>query len=288
MSRFKQLEFDGSSEKRPSSEGDAGGLSPRDEKYLHDQAVTCWLGGDFELALRNYSRSLEVRSGFFEGWAGQIRMLIELGEYAEARKWADKAMELFPEQPLPFLFTGLADLQLKKDEDALKILTYGAKLVVDDNDLLAQFYMYQGDASHALKNEQEAFRAYEKSIQLKDDNAYVLNNYAYYLSLRGTDLDKAEKMAKKAVSLEPQNASFQDTYGWVLFKQEKYREASEWILKAVQSKEDASAEVLEHYGDVLYKLGDASQALEYWIKAKQKGPGSELLDKKIADKKIHK
>ena len=178
-------------------------------------------------------------------------------------------------------------LQLKKHEDALKLFGSGEKLVVDDNELQANFCMYEGDAYHALKNEKEAFKYYEKSIQLKDDNAYVLNNYAYYLSLLGTDLGKAEKMAKKAVTLEPLNASFQDTYGWVLFKVEKYGEAGEWILKAIQNKEEPSAEVLEHYGDVLYKLGKESQALEYWIKAKQKGPGSELLDKKIADKKYH-
>ena len=94
-------------------------------------------------------------------------------------------------------------------------------------------------------------------------------------------------MAKKAVELEPQNASFQDTYGWVLYKLGKYREAGDWILKAVQNKEAPSAEVLEHYGDTLYKMGDETQAVEYWNKAKEKGPGSDLLNKKIADKKLH-
>ena len=112
---------------------------------------------------------------------------------------------------------------------------------------------------NALKNNPEAFKAYDKSIQLKDDNAFVLNNYAYYLSLSGSELEKAEKMSKKAVTIDPQNSSFQDTYGWVLFKQGKYKDAGEWILKALQNKENSSSEVLEHYGDVLYKLGDATQ-----------------------------
>jgi Tfp pilus assembly protein PilF len=94
-------------------------------------------------------------------------------------------------------------------------------------------------------------------------------------------------MAKKAVSLDPESASFQDTYGWVLFMQGKYKEAGEWILKALNNKEEPSAEVMEHYGDVLYKLGDATQALQYWQKAKQKGKGSDLLEKKIADKKYY-
>ena len=47
-----------------------------------------------------------------------------------------------------------------------------------------------------------------------------------------------------------------------------------------------SAEVMEHYGDILYKLGDTGQAFEYWQKAKAKGPGSVVLDKKIAEKKL--
>jgi len=229
---------------------------------------------------------LTLDSSRYPIWQQVLQLDMQESQYNHLLVYGNRAIELFPEQPMPYLFTGLASFQLKNYEDALKMLTAGAKLVVEDDELLASFYMYQGDAWHALKNEAEAFRAYEKSILLKDDNAYVLNNYAYYLSLRGTDLDKAEKMAKKAVTLEPENASFQDTYGWVLFMQGKYKEAGEWIQKAVQNKEDPSAEVLEHYGDVLYKLDDASGALEYWTKAKQKGPGSELLDKKITDKKL--
>ena len=238
-------------------------------------------------ARETFLKVLTLDSSKYVVWEQVLRLDLKLEEYGHLVTYGKRAIELFPEQPLPFLFTGLGYLQLKKHEEALKLFASGEKLLVDDNELQANFYMYQGDAYHALKNEKEAFKYYEKSIQLKDDNAYVLNNYAYYLSLLGTDLDKAERMAKKAVTLEPLNASFQDTYGWVLFKVEKYGEAGEWILKAIQNKEEPSAEVLEHYGDVLFKLGKESQALEYWIKAKQKGTGSELLDKKIADKKYH-
>jgi Tfp pilus assembly protein PilF len=93
-------------------------------------------------------------------------------------------------------------------------------------------------------------------------------------------------MSKKAVTLDPKNSSFQDTYGWVLFKLQRYDDARTWVGKALEDKDSVSAEVMEHYGDILFKLGDAGQALEYWQKAKAKGPGSALLDKKIAEKKL--
>jgi Tfp pilus assembly protein PilF len=96
MKRFTHLEFDDTS---GSPEPSGSGEAVRDERYFHRRAIQCFLHGDFELALRNYSRALEVSSSYFDGWAGQIWMLIELGEYPEAIIWADKAMELFPEHP---------------------------------------------------------------------------------------------------------------------------------------------------------------------------------------------
>jgi Flp pilus assembly protein TadD len=32
-------------------------------------------------------------------WTGQVRMLIELKEFHEAKLWADKALEKFPNEP---------------------------------------------------------------------------------------------------------------------------------------------------------------------------------------------
>ena len=248
--------------------------------------------GDLLLQDKKYAEArvtflkvLTIDSSRYAVWEQVLQLDLQLNELDHLLTYSARAIELFPDQPLPFLFSGLANLQLKKNEAALKALNTGANLVAENNELLAQFYMYQGDVHHALKNESESFAAYERSLKLKDDNSYVLNNYAYYLSLQGSELDKAEKMSKKAVTLDPENASFQDTYGWVLFKQKKYREAAEWILKAIQNKEEASAEVLEHYGDAMFKMGDPATALEYWMKAKQKGPGSELLDRKINEKK---
>ncbi|MDP1623403.1 MAG: tetratricopeptide repeat protein [Bacteroidales bacterium] len=238
-------------------------------------------------ARETFLKVLSLDSSRYAVWEQVLQLDLQTSEYEHLLTYSKKAVELFPFQPLPFLFSGLANLQLKKNDAALKDFAAGANLVVDNNELLAQFYMYQGDALHAMKNDTEAYMAYERSLKMKDDNAYVLNNYAYYLSLEGRELEKAEKMSKKAVAIDPENASFQDTYGWVLFKQQKYKEAAEWILKAVQSKEEPNAEVLEHYGDVLYKLGDMAGALEYWLKAKKKGQGSDLLEKKIIEKKYY-
>jgi tetratricopeptide (TPR) repeat protein len=95
MTRFSSLEFDDASDQPERSNGE----EIRNEGYFYKQAIRSYLHGDFELALRNYSRALEANSQFLAGWAGQVQMLIELQEYKEAMMWSDKAMELFPEHP---------------------------------------------------------------------------------------------------------------------------------------------------------------------------------------------
>lgn len=115
MKRFTHLEFDDSSH---SPESSGSGESVRDEAYFQQRAILSFLHGDFELALRNYSRALEANSSFFDGWAGQLWMLIELAEYPEAMIWADKALELFPEHPELLAAKAVACLRDAKYEKA--------------------------------------------------------------------------------------------------------------------------------------------------------------------------
>ncbi len=260
---------------------------PRDPKVFSIYGDLLVQDNKFSEGRDAFLQVLALDSSRYAVWEQLLQLDLRLMDYGQLLSHGKRSIELFPDQPLPFLFTGLARLQLKEYEPAIKVLASGANLVADNNELLAEFYMYQADALHALKRDAEAFQGYERSLKLKEDNAYVLNNYAYYLSLDGNELDKAERMAKKAVTIEPENASFQDTYGWVLFKLKRYREAAEWILKAVTSREAPSAEVLEHYGDVLFHLDDIPGALEYWGRARDKGPASPVLEKKITDKKYY-
>jgi predicted Zn-dependent protease len=233
-----------------------------------------------------YLKVIALDSSKFVVWEEVLRLDLVLEKYDHLVEYGKRAIDLFPDQPVPFLFAGIARFELKKYEEAIKDFNHGVKLVANNDELESEFYMYLGDTYHSLKDTAESDKAYEKSLSIKGDNAFVLNNYAYYLSLRNQKLDKAETMSKKAVTLDPKNSSFLDTYGWVLYKLQRYNDARTWVGKALEDKDSVSAEVMEHYGDILFKLGDTGQAIDYWQKAKAKGPGSALLDKKIAEKKL--
>jgi tetratricopeptide (TPR) repeat protein len=104
MSRFVNLEFDGESEKAGAERHRPQGAAKqraavKDEAYYFSEAVTAFENGDFEAALRLYSKVLEFNPQNAAAWTGQVRMLIELGEFHEAKLWADKALEKFPHEP---------------------------------------------------------------------------------------------------------------------------------------------------------------------------------------------
>ena len=182
-------------------------------------------------------------------------------------------------------FVGIALVQKKEYQKALNYLKNATSLESQDKQLLSLGYSALGDDYHEMKDFKGSDDAYDKSLIYNRDNVYTLNNYAYYLSVRGEQLDKAGEMSKHANELQPNTASFEDTYAWILFKQKKYAEAKVWINKAIADDKTKSATQVEHAGDILFELGDIDGAVSNWKKAKTYGAQSPLLDRKINEKK---
>ena len=175
-----------------------------------------------------------------------------------------------------------------KYENAQSNLKNALQLDVDNKSLQAQVYALQGDIYINQNNFSLAKTAFEKAIAAEPDNYLIMNNYAYYLALRNDDLAKAAKYAETAANAMPENSSVTDTYAFILFKQQKYDLAKTWIEKALQNNNNKNGVYLERYGDILFMKGDKEAALIQWQKAKDAGNGSELLNKKINEKKYFK
>ena len=66
-----------------------------------------------------------------------------------------------------------------------------------------------------------------------------------------------------------------------------FKNAKIWIDKAIENGGSESPVIIEHRGDIIYMLGDVEKAVREWIRASKMGEGSELLNKKIQDRKLH-
>lgn len=223
-----------------------------------------------EEALDQFKNALKYDKSRYAIWNQVFILQADLNRSDSLLKYAQVAKDLFPNQPLAYYFEGFGQMQQKNYPEAVDILNDGIDLVVDNKNLLIQFYLSLSEAYHQQELHASSDSVFDAILVIDPSNSIALNNYSYYLSLRSENLEKAEKMSLKSNQLNANQPTYMDTYAWVLYKMGKYKEAKEWILRALEYGGKGNAEILEHCGDIYYKLGDKELAAEYWKKAAEK------------------
>lgn len=251
------------------------------------------LGGDLYLSMgRNrdaqseYLRAIESGEVNFEVWENLLYLETQLEQFDNVIKHAESALELFPNQSMLHYFNGFAHLRKRHYPDAIASLEQAKKLSSSNPKLAGELSGMLGDAYNATKAYDKSDKAYEDALAINPNNDAVLNNYSYYLALRKTSLDKAEKMSALLIKNNPDNPTFLDTHAWVLYSRQKYKEARK-VMERALSTGNATATHFEHYGDILFQLGDITGAVQQWEKARGLNANSEILNKKIANRQIY-
>ena len=194
-----------------------------------------------------------------------------------------------PDEMAFYYYQGIAYYKQEKLDDALSAFQNGIGVINEESDpaIVSDFYAVMGDILHQKGQPQAAYAAYDSCLVWKDDNIGCLNNYAYYLSEEGEQLDKAEQMSYKTIKAEPKNATYLDTYAWILFMQQRYSEAKVYIDQALKNKDDSldNSVILEHAGDIYACCSEGDKAMAYWQDALKGAPDREILIRKIKLKK---
>lgn len=240
----------------------------------------------YDKAQTYYLDAIARDSSNFITWYQLVFTDIELNDAETLYEHTNSAMRYYPEQPIFYYFNGLALIDMKRYEEAVKILDKGRYMSADKK-LTASFDTSIADIYHELGNKEKAYQYYDRVLRNDPENVYVLNNYAYFLSLDNERLDDALKMSAITVEKEPKNVTYLDTYAWVLYKLERYKDAKKWMEKVFSYDKNPQGINYEHYGDILYKLGETKNAVQNWKKAKKLGGTSEFIDQKIKDEKIY-
>ena len=192
------------------------------------------------------------------------------GRQEQGREHYDKWLKEHP-RSFDANFTSLQfALQENDMQKVLSIARDCETLAGGDKSRLVNVYGVMGDAKHSLGDTKGAFRDYEKALKLDPENLWILNNYAYYLSLEKRNLAKAEKMSRFTVEKQPESATYLDTLGWILHLRGKNSEAKPYFRSAMAKGGRDSAEILGHYAEVLEALGETIEAESYRQLAKIK------------------
>jgi len=237
--------------------------------------------GKLAEAREQLRKVLETNPDNYMIWERLLLVSNDLLDFKSIYTDAERAIDLFPNQPILYGLRAVACLQLEKYTEALAILKEGEPYLLDNKPMKIQFDLYRAEANYKLNRVEEAFKAFDAVIAVDPENWLAMNNYAYYLSLRNENLEKAEQLSGRAVRANPENPTYLDTYAWVLFMRKEYSTARFYMETAIKNGGDKNGVIIEHYGDILYMLGQKENALEQWKKALDTKEGSALLGEKI-------
>lgn len=256
-------------------------LTHPDEAPIHALMGDLYMAdGKAEKAINEFEMAVNIDPGNLEVWKQYCSLLLEADSTDKLLNSANQALEVYPEQAILYYYKATAHRSLKEYDKVAATCKTGLSLFAPDDAINLQLYIMQGDAEHQLKNYEASDKAFDKALQIDPENSYVLNNYAYYLSLRKSNLEKALKMSGETLKQSPNDPSYLDTYGWILYQMGKAEEAGKHVGKALE-KSPNDPDLLEHMGDILRAQNRKDEAMKYWKKALELKPDSETLKQKV-------
>src|SRR6266481_5460947 len=109
------------------------------------------------------------------------------------------------------------------------------------------------------------------ALELKPEQALVLNYLGYSWIDRGENLDRGLKMIQKAVELRPEDGYIVDSLGWAQYRLGDYSSAVQYLEKAIELvPEDPT--INDHLGDAYWQSARPTEARYQWRRALQFGP----------------
>ncbi len=210
------------------------------------------------------------------GWVYLALLYNQQKNFSESLRSLQLALTYFKDDPVLLNLYGSTLIQVKRYDDALKVLEKAHALEPEDRDIIVSL----GIVYDHLKMYPQLDSLYQSALIKYPDDPLLLNNYAYSLAERGVQLEDALQMAKHALSKDSTNGAYLDTVGWIYYKLGDYQTALEFLLQAVKNREE-SAEVLQHVGEVYLKLGDLDNARKYFQRALQLEPENPVIRQKL-------
>jgi tetratricopeptide (TPR) repeat protein len=233
---------------------------------------------------RKYPEAIEVlreqtKINPFEDYAYNLlgRVYWQQQDYANAESSFRKQLEVTPLDQWAHANLGQMLVEARKYKDAVPELEQAISLAPDREML----HVSLGRAYLNLGEDDKSIKAFEEALKLQR-SPIVLNDIAYYLAMKGVQLEKALQYAESAVTsvanslrnVEAANltiddlhnvaslAAYWDTLGWVYYQKgdldaaEKYVKAA-WMLQQ-------HSEVGHHVGAIAEKRGNKADAIRFY------------------------
>jgi len=154
-----------------------------------------------------------------------------------------------------------------------------------NSDLYAEVLYRRGMSYERLKDYKNSDKDLLKSLEIRPDDAYILNYLAYSWLEREYKIDTSLQMLEKAYAKRSNDPYIIDSIGWAYYLVEDFAKAETFLKRAVELMPEDPI-VNDHYGDILWKLGRKIQARYFWTNVLNLEETEKSMKKNISSKLI--
>lgn len=243
---------------------------PADSEALKAAGLYYYATERLDKAKSVMRKNMDLHPESLEAATTYVQILGYMSDWDGLYAAADSALARFPRETG---FLEMKNVACYNKKDWQGIIQNCARMIAiapEDTSVTVPALANIGDMYHEMGDEKEAFNYYKKALRLNPEYCPALNNYAYYLALKGKSLKKARDMSRKTVEKEPDNSTYLDTYGWILHLLGKDHDAKAVFKHALLYGANDSAVSLDHYAEVLEALGENDLAKVYRTRAEKK------------------
>lgn len=187
---------------RPKEATEDAGAPDYDQGYYLAQGDELFFSGEYQKAMRAYSRAMEVDQTAVAPWIGQVLSLIKMKQHREAAMWAMRAVEIFPESADLISLQGYTLALTGSHQRAIACSDYAMSLPGGGT---AFAWLFRGQILAHADSANAAF-CFDKVKELRPKNDWRLPAMAGGFLLEKKKWALALEFLQMAVEAQPQNA----------------------------------------------------------------------------------
>ena len=124
-----------------------------------------YVAGQTNKAIESYRQTLRCDPNLFPVWNQVLILEFDQERWSDLQKDAMTCAELFPSYPIPFYFKGYLLNRAGSYTEALDNFSLAKGVLINDNALLAEIYMQEGNAYLGLNKNDQAFAAFKEALR---------------------------------------------------------------------------------------------------------------------------
>ncbi|MBM3604915.1 MAG: tetratricopeptide repeat protein [Alphaproteobacteria bacterium] len=192
----------------------------------------------------------------------------------EAEKAALALTAAYPQLPQSWIALGDVLRQQEKYQASIPSYDKALALLEEASGEARWFPLYaRGIALERAGDFERAETDFLAALEIRPDQASLLNYLGYSWIDRNENLDRALEMIKRAVELSPDDGYILDSLAWAYFRLGRYQEAVAPMERSIATMASDPL-VNDHLGDIYWMVGRQREAQIQWRRALSLDPGA--------------